>query len=522
MIRKSLCILTCLQAFASFDASARMIQILHTNDTHSFLNSTNHNENVGGASRLKSLIDYYKDVAKNDGVQTITLDGGDFLEGNVYYMADKGLKSFEVFNNMGYDAVVLGNHDYLMGGKGLNDILGSIDLNFSLLGSNISTSSRYGHTKATIKPFKELVIDGIKIGIMGLTSSDFIYTWSMDGSQISSATEAGLKYEKILKARGNDVIIALTHIGVNRDAHLAKKSKFIDLIVGGHSHTELFEPIYETNKRKIDVPIVQAGHHTKYLGRLVIDVDKGKPIKVLKYELVPVKYEAEDPGIKAMVEKVDETLEEQYGKEYLREELGFSDLKPNDKTGAKKWSHYISDAMREKTNSDIAIHVFSMNGENYPVGKVTRRDVMNSIPRAFEFRDHYGWSIYTTRVSGLLLKILCETLAYFGQPLSFAGIDIEWIKTPFGPKIASAKINGKKINKFKFYKVAFTEGIIRGALEISPKTKAILKNPNNTTHKIWDTIAEKLKRENFSGELKSKGRSIASKAYNNHSVYYPE
>jgi 5'-nucleotidase/UDP-sugar diphosphatase len=500
-------------------AYSRMVQILHTNDTHSFLNNTNHNENVGGSSRLKSLIDYFKMTAKKDGVETITLDGGDFLEGNVYYMADKGLRSLEVHNQIGYDAVVLGNHDYLMGSQGLDEILEKVDLNFALLGANITSSGRYSNVKNKIKPYKELVVDGFKIGIIGLTTSDIIFSWSLEGSKISNPYDAAIRYEKILKDRGNDFIFALTHIGVNRDLKLAKKTKHIDLIVGGHSHTELHTALYEKNKNKVDVPIVQAGHHTKYLGRLVVDIEKGQPLKVLKYELVPVKYEAEDPEIKAMVDEADLKLEEQYGKDYLNEKVGFSDLKGEDKTGSKKWSYYISDALREKTNTDIAIHVFSMNGENYPVGEVTRRDVMNSIPRAFEFNDQYGWNIYTTKISGYLLKLAFESLAYFGQPLSFSGIDLEWIKTPFGPKIASARINGKKINRLKMYKVAFTEGIIRGALEVSSKTKIILRDPKKTPYKIWDTIVEKLKvdsgRKNY--------RSIASQDDDiNHSIYFPE
>ena len=494
-------------------ANAKLVQILHTNDTHSFLNNTNHNTEVGGSSRLKSLMDYYKDAAKREGISTITLDGGDFLEGNIYYMADKGQKSFNVHNNVGYDAVVLGNHDYLMGAQGLDTILKNTDLNFSFLGANVKSSSKYPNIRDKMQDYKELEIDGMKIAILGLTTSDFFFSWTLDGSTIESPYETAQEYEKILKKRNNDFIIALTHIGVSRDLKLAKKTNFIDLVVGGHSHTELFEPLYQKNKRDVKVPVVQAGFHTKYLGRIVVDLEKGKPLKVVSYELVPVKYGGEDPEVKSLVEDADHELDRMYGSEWLNEEVGYSDLKEDDESGSRKWSYFIADALREKAGADLAMHVSSMNGENYPIGDITRRDIMNSIPRVFDMKDTSGWSIYTVKVNGLLLKTLCETLAHFGQPLSFSGMTLKWVKTPFGPKIAKALINGKKINIFKDYTVALTEGIVRGAVEISPKTKVILKNPKKTEFKIWQTLEEKVERDI---------KHINKMTEENHAFFFPD
>lgn len=495
------------------NVQARLVQILHTNDTHSFLDSTHHNKEVGGSSRMKSLMDYYKEKAQAEGIETLTLDGGDFLEGNIYYMADKGLKSFEVHNQIGYDAVALGNHDYLMGAKGLDDILGKIDLNFSFLAANVKSSPLYPNIRKKIRPFKEIEIDGLKIAIIGLTTSDFFFSWSLEGSTITSPYKAAKHYEGLLKKRNNDFIIALTHIGVNRDMKLASKTNHIDLIVGGHSHTALKEPLYENNKRNIPVPVVQSGFHSKYLGRLVVDLEKGSPLKVVSYELVPVRFSAEDQQIKTMVQEADNELEKIYGEEWLNEDIGKSELEEDDKSGSRKWAYFIADALREKTNSDVAMHVSSMNGENYPVGNINRRDLINSIPRAFELNDVYGWSIYTTKVSGSLLKLVCETLAHFGQPLSFSGMTIDWIRTPFGSKIASARINGKKINPFKEYKVAFTEGIVRGAIEISPKTKLILRDPKKTSFKIWQTLEDKLRNDT---------KAFSKISEKNHSFYFPE
>ena len=120
-------------AFYQMSAEAKLFQILHTNDTHSFLDNSTHAKNRGGVARLKSLIDFYKDKMRSEGVSTLTLDAGDFTEGNVYYLAEGGKKSFNIHNNIGYDVVTIGNHDYLMGAKDLDNILGEVDLNFSFL-----------------------------------------------------------------------------------------------------------------------------------------------------------------------------------------------------------------------------------------------------------------------------------------------------------------------------------------------------------------------------------------------------
>ena len=473
-------------------AEAKLIQILHTNDTHSYLDSTHHNGEIGGAARLKSLIDFYKNKAAEEGIKSLVMDAGDFTEGNLYYMADQGRKVFEVHNEMGYDFGALGNHDYLMGTRDLDKILGEMDLKFSLVAANLEMNSNFKNLREKIRPYKEIEIDGIKIGVLGLTTNEIFYKWRFEGGLITNPYKAAKKYEEVLKARNNDFIIALTHIGVLKDIKLAERTKYIDLIVGGHSHTALFQPSFGVNKNKRSVPIVQAGMHTEYLGKLVVDLVKGQPLKVVSYELIPVKYEARDTKINSIVEEANNDLDTAYGKEWLDEKVGYSDLKLNDKDGSRKWAYFITDSMKEKSQADIAIHTPFMNGEDYPIGNVTRRDLFNSIPRVYDLTEKYGWTIYTTKIKGVWLRLVFEALSHFGQPLTFSGLKLEYTKTEHGIKIQHLLINGSKINPFKYYTVAFTEGIVRGAEGVSPYTTALLRSPKNTKFKIWSTLEEKV------------------------------
>lgn len=486
-----LIIITFLQIYPDV-AHTKLIQILHTNDTHSYLSNSTHDRTKGGAARLKSLIDYYKNKMAQEDIKTITMDAGDFAEGNLYYMADRGKKVFEIHNEIGYDVGTIGNHDYLMGTKDLDNMLGEIDLKMSFVAANMEMIGNYKNIKSKITPYKELEIDGIKIGIIGLTTNEIFYTWRFEKGLITNPYKTAIRYEKILKKRKNDFIIALTHIGVLSDIKLAERTKNIDLIVGGHSHTALFKPSYGINKNKKVVPIVQAGMNTEYLGRLIIDVEKGKPLKVVQYELIPVKYLATDFKIKSLVEEADNDLENTYGKDWLNEKVGYSDLKSNDPDGSRKWAYFITDAIKEKSNADIAIHTPLMNGENFPVGDVTRRDLFNSMPRVFDLGQKYGWTIYTTKIKGIWLRLVFEAVSHIGQPLTFSGLKMEYKKTESGIKIQKLMVNGQPIEHSKYYTVAFTEGIVRGAEAISVHTIAILRSPKDTALNIWNTLEEKI------------------------------
>ncbi|MGZ3787233.1 MAG: bifunctional metallophosphatase/5'-nucleotidase [Bacteriovorax sp.] len=495
-------------------AHAKLIQILHTNDTHSFLDHIAHDASKGGSARLKHLMDFYKNKMAEENIKTISLDAGDFTEGNLFYMADQGKKVFEVHNEMGYDVGTIGNHDYLMGSKDLDKILGEIDLKMSFVAANLEMISGLKNIKSKIAPYKELEVDGIKIGILGLTTDEIFYKWRFEGVVVSDPYKAAQRYENVLKKRKNDFIIALTHIGVLNDIKLAENTYNVDLIIGGHSHTALFRPSYGINKNKMPVPIVQAGMHTEYLGRLIIDVEKGRPLKIVSYELIPVKDEAFDFKINSMVKEANNDLENTYGKEWLDEKVGHSDLKADDSKGSLKWAYFITDAIREKTNADVAIHTPFMNGENFPVGDVTRRDLFNSIPRVFDLTEKFGWNIYTTQIKGLWLKMVFEALTRFGKPLTFSGITICYDKNEKGVTIKKLTINGEEIVASKYYTVAFTEGIIRGALGISSLTLSILENPKDTSQKIWMTLEEKISQ-------KDKGLTLNKLKEENHSLIVP-
>jgi 2',3'-cyclic-nucleotide 2'-phosphodiesterase (5'-nucleotidase family) len=482
----------------SFPSFSKLIQILHTNDVHSYAYHMDHNTNQGGYDALKFLVDKYRDEASRKGIETIVLDAGDFTEGNIFYMAGKGGKSFLVQDMIGYDAITMGNHDYLMGTDILDDILKKTNPKFSLLGANIKVDKKFKNIQSHLAPFIEKKFDDIKIGILGVTSKEYVFEWRLHGGKVKSPYKIANQYASLLKERGNDLVIGLTHIGFNSDKKLAKQSTDIDLIIGGHSHHLLEKPFYSSNKKGELLPIFQAGHHGAYMGKLLINVEKGQKYSLISYQMIPIVRENVDDEMANFLNQSKEDVAGLYGKEWLEEIVAFSELEPL--AGEKNrdiWGYYVADTMRKSIGADIGLNVSGMTGENYPVGPISRADIFKGFPRVFDLEDIYGWHIYQTNVRGYLLHMAINTVMEFGLPLYFSGIDFKFKKKngKNGVKAYDFRIKGKKINPFKSYTLAVPEGIIRGAMAISPLTKLLFQRSRKTPALIWNALEINLKED---------------------------
>jgi 5'-nucleotidase/UDP-sugar diphosphatase len=482
----------------SFNAQAELIQILHTNDLHSHLEHAPHRPEVGGYARMKVLIDKHRALAANQGIPTIAMDGGDTMEGNLYYMADKGKKTLEAFNQIGYDVSVLGNHDYLMGPDDLEAIMKEVPPRFALLAANFKLSSKYPHINQNIKPVYETIVNGVKVGVIGITLNDMLYKWRLNGEgKIKGEHNAAKYWAKYLRSRGNEVIIALTHIGVNKDKKLAKAVPELDLIVGGHSHDALFEIVYQKSGSK-NIPIVQAGKYGEWLGKLTLDYNKEtRKLTVKSYGLISAESDEQDAEMLALIEEANEDLYDLYGKEWLEGVVGRSFLRPvHVVDDSKIWHFFVNDSMLESAQSDFAVHASALSGENYPLGDVTRRDLYNGNPRTFDYADKHGYSVYTAYVNGFLIKLIAKAVMNLNAPLYFSGIDFKWEKKSDGNyRVWDLKHKGQKIKYFKRYKVAFSEAIVRGGYGISPWIHLVLHYGDRTGVSMWKAMEEKFQRE---------------------------
>lgn len=262
--------------------------IIHTNDEHGALiphspavddHPGRKNPSVGGMARLATAVDQVRQEKKGPGEEVLLLSGGDFIGGTAFsWLATLGYApELKLMQMIGYDAVVIGNHEYDYGPDVLAGYLQEAGYpgahhETAVLASN--TLPPADHLLVRNSLFKENVMitldNGLRIGLFGLIGKDAVsVTTANEPVEFTCQLEAARMMVEELNRQGADIVIALTHSGVEEDRELALEVPGIDIIVGGHCHTALYEPVIAG-----ETIIVQSGAHLEYFGRLELVFDR--------------------------------------------------------------------------------------------------------------------------------------------------------------------------------------------------------------------------------------------------------
>ena len=262
-----------LSSFTTFDE--KKITILHTNDVHSYIDPfpADHprNPNMGGVARRAALIESIRMEEEN----VLLLDAGDIFQGTPYFNYYGGELEFKLMSMMHYDAATMGNHDFDNGIDGFYAQLPHAKFEFVSANYDFKNTILNEH----VKPFKIFNKGGIKIGVFGLgiELEGLVDKKAYKETAYLDPIEIAQDMTKILKHNEKcDLVICLSHLGYSyknepnkiSDVVLAKKTKDIDLIIGGHTHTFLNKPVIEKNSDGKEVIINQVGCHGINLGRI--------------------------------------------------------------------------------------------------------------------------------------------------------------------------------------------------------------------------------------------------------------
>ncbi|WP_116105512.1 bifunctional metallophosphatase/5'-nucleotidase [Lewinella sp. IMCC34191] len=271
-------------ASAHSERRARRLTILHTNDWHSridpFPDDGGRNANQGGAIRRASLI---KEIRSVEG-DVLLLDSGDIFQGTPYFNFFLGEVEMKLMTEMGYDAATIGNHDFDGGIQNLADQLRHAD--FPLLSSNYDFNGT--PLDGRTEPYRIFERGGVRIGVFGLgielaglvPSELYGSTRYLDPIERGNETAARLRTDE-----GCDLVICLSHLGYRyrdekvSDVRLAAASRNIDLILGGHTHTFLDQPVTVMNLEGQPTIINQVGFGGLRLGRLDVVFPKSGEVK---------------------------------------------------------------------------------------------------------------------------------------------------------------------------------------------------------------------------------------------------
>jgi 5'-nucleotidase len=252
--------------------------ILHTNDTHSQVEptekSTSKTADMGGYARRIGIIKQIREQEKN----VLLVDAGDFLQGTPYFNFFNGRVEIDAMNRMKYDAGTLGNHEFDNGMDTLAVILKKAKF------PEISSNYKLDKTplNGIIKPYIIVNKAGLRIGIMALdvNPKGLVFEKNFKGLEYEDPIEKATEISTLLKKKEKcDIIICLSHLGADTTKHevndfeIAHKTRYIDLIIGGHSHNMITDT---TKKNAAGKPIViaQMGKSGLFLGKVELELEK--------------------------------------------------------------------------------------------------------------------------------------------------------------------------------------------------------------------------------------------------------
>ena len=261
-------------------AQKKQLVILHTNDTHSCIMPLNPNladtalAGRGGFLRRMALIE--DERAKTPGL--LLIDSGDFSQGSPYYNFYKGEVEVELMNRMGYDVATIGNHEFDFGLENMARIFRMAK--FPIVCANYDFTGT--PVEGLVKPYTIIKRNGLKIGVFGLSPQPkgLVDTTKFVGVKYLDPVETARRMAALLKMKRCDVIICVSHLGWEdeelTDQMLVPATRDIDIVLGGHSHTYMKTLQYVKNVDGKDVPVDQNGKHGIWIGRIVLDLEKGE------------------------------------------------------------------------------------------------------------------------------------------------------------------------------------------------------------------------------------------------------
>ncbi|MDF2872246.1 MAG: 5-Nucleotidase domain protein [Anaerocolumna sp.] len=423
--------------------------VIHTNDTHGRAVPDESSGYMGFTS-----VSALKKLYEERGAEVILMDAGDTLHGLPIATLDKGESIVNIMNLAGYDAMVPGNHDFNYGYDHLKTLEKLME--YDLISANTVDSDTGNNL------FDESTIiekNGIKYGVFGLTTPETAYKTNpknVEGITFENPIVVAEEEVAKLKQEGAEIIIALTHIGLDTSSEfttkkIAEQVAGIDLIVDGHSHTMLTEGL-----KVGDTLIVSTGEYIKNIGVVLIDKQGNMTPSLITPEQFKGTDVVVDEYTAQVVSEQDKILSEKVG-ETAVDLVGERDFV---RTGETNLGDFVTDAFRDATGADIAITNGGGIRASIQTGAITRKDLVTVFP--------FGNYVVTKEITGQALKDALEVgVASYPESLGgfpqVSGVTFQIDTTkPAGSRAVNIKVNGRKLNLKAIYTMATNDFMAAG------------------------------------------------------------
>lgn len=454
-------------------SQAKEVDVIFTHDTHSHLNSFStifdgEEKEVGGFARIKTIIDSRKEINPD----TLVLDGGDFSMGTlVQTVYETEAAEIRMLGEIGCDVTTLGNHEFDYRSKGLANMLkaaaASGDTLPAMVVCNVDWETMEkeglnegqsliaeGFSAYGVKDYVVLQKGDVNIAVTGVFGKDSLACAPTCELLFSDPVEAVKEtVDKIRKTEDVDMIVCVSHSGTWEDASksedeiLAKEVPELDLIVSGHTHTELAEPIIHG-----DTHIVSTGEYGKRIGSLSMKQKENGRWTMESYELLSVDETVEadketQQKIDSFFEAVDTDYLADFG--YTREQVlatndvVFSTLKELETQHEEQnLGNILSDAyVYAVTNSpdydgvtvDMAVVPSGTVRDTYTTGDITVESVFNSFSLGMGSDGIPGYPLISVYLTGEELKTAAEIDASVSDYMTTARIFTSGLQFSFHP-----------------------------------------------------------------------------------------
>lgn len=473
--------------FLSSVSADSKITILHTSDIHGHFTNQDSPIRLGGIARLKTKIDTLRKANANN----LLLDAGDWTEGTIFYTLNSGEANHKMMEAFGYDAIVLGNHEWLVGPKELYHGLATADFKIPVLSANINLDRVPADIPLGkyMKPYIVKEVGGKKIGILGLSTFEMIFDVFFEPGEITEPVQVALKYVKILReVEKCDAVIVLTHLGVESDKKIAESVPGIDLIVGGHTHILTKKPVY-ANK----VPIVHPGFWAQYLGEYELTISDNGKVELTSHKVHQIDNNIpENSYIQDLVVGFQKRIEALRGN-IFNDKIFESqvNLPLGESITEDVLGNWAVDAIRESAKTETAFDIGQYFRRDLFAGTSSTVDFFSMFPHIWNHEKNKNWTIFKMEVKGETLQQLINLIVRTGTGVrvSNANYHIDGKKSYFVLK--DFKIAKDRMNPSKFYKISATEGILQ-VFDFLKKagTDVGIRNVKDTGVEAWTVIKD--------------------------------
>jgi 5'-nucleotidase/UDP-sugar diphosphatase len=439
----------------SAPGAAETITILYTNDLHGAVEPDA--KGHGGLVNLVSLVDQLR--AEDPG-HTLLLDAGDSFQGTYVSNSTQGEVVMAAMNIAGYDAWTLGNHEFDWGQEVLRARIDQAA--FPALAANVIDTSTAKVWDA-VQPYTILHAGQVRVGVLGLAYPDtpgITKPQDVAGLEFRGAVETVRHYLPELQEQA-DLIVVLSHLGLDGDQALARAVDGIDVIVGGHSHVFLDRPSVVNG-----TIIVQAGAKGQDLGRLdlelnpsmgqVTDVTAGKALLPVTGDVAAVNQEAK-ALVDAALAQAAETMNQPIGESEVA-------LEPQ-RSGEFALGNLITDALlaaeaelRPVDGRPVDVALYNNGGirDGLPKGPITFGQLYAVLP----FDDQ----LMAMDLTGAqILKILEHSVASRPGALQVAGLSFRFrMSSPVGQRVREVTVGGQPLDPARVYRVVTVDYLAAG------------------------------------------------------------